>query len=67
MTNLPIDFLVAAVGTMPKSLPESIRQGDNLSAGFRRSWLAGDMDDALATSDEATQPLDHVQNELLRH
>ncbi|MEF3063437.1 hypothetical protein [Pandoraea apista] len=67
MTNRPIDFLVAAAGTTPKSLPESIRQVGNLSAGFCRSWLAGDMDDALATSEEAFQLLDHIQNELLRH
>jgi hypothetical protein len=67
MTNRSFDFLVAAVGTTPKSLPESIRQVGNLSAGFCRSWLARDMDDALATSEEAFQLLDHVQNELLRH
>jgi hypothetical protein len=53
MNNRPFDFLVAAVGATPKSLPESIRQVDNLSAGFCRSWLAGDMDDALATNEQA--------------
>lgn len=61
-----MDFLVSATGTAPKSLPESIRQVGNLSAGFCRSWLANEIDDAVTTSEEAFQLLDHIQNELLR-
>lgn len=67
MTNQYAEFLVAATSSSPGSLPESIRQVGNLSAGFCRSWLANENDDALATSEEAFQLLDHIQNELLRH
>ncbi len=67
MTDRYTEFLVAATNTPPKSLPESIRQVGNLSAGFCRSWLSNEINDALATSEEAFQLLDHIQNELLRH
>jgi hypothetical protein len=67
MTNKNLEFLVAATNTAPKSLPESIRQVGNLSAGFCRSWLSNEITDALTTSEEALQHLDHIQNELLRH
>lgn len=67
MSNTPMDFIVATTGTAPRSLPEAIRQVGNLSAGFCRSWLAGETNDALATSEDAFQLLDHIQGELLRH
>jgi len=59
------EFLV--VRGRPQSLPDSIRQVSNLSAGFCRSWLANELDDAYATSEEAFGLMDHIQNELLRH
>jgi len=67
MTNRITEFLIAATNTAPKSLPESIRQVGNLSAGFCRSWLSNETADASTTSEEAFQLLDHIQNELLRH
>jgi hypothetical protein len=67
MTNRYTEFLVAATGTPPRSLTESIRQVGNASAGFCRSWLCNDIPDALATSEEAFELLDHIQNEVLRH
>ena len=67
MTDRPIEFLVSAASSAPRSLPESIRQVGNLSAGFCRSWLSNQMDDAFTTSEEAFQHFDHIQNELLRH
>lgn len=67
MANTYINFLVAKNNTAPRSLPESIRQVGNLSAGFCRSWLSNEIQDALTTSEEAFQLLDHIQNEFLRH
>lgn len=67
MTDRYTEFLVAATNNPPKSLPESIRQVGNLSAGFCSSWLSNETSDALATSEEAFQLLDHIHNELLRH
>lgn len=64
MSDIPIEFLV---GPRPQSLPDSIRQVSNASAGFCRSWLQSEFDDAEATSEEAFGLLDHIQNELLRH
>lgn len=67
MANRYTEFLVAATNSVPRSLPESIRQVGNLSAGFCRSWLSNEIPDALTTSEEAFQLFDHIQNELLRH
>ena len=67
MTNRNTEFLVAATGQAPQSLFESIRQVSNASAGFCRSWLTQDIPAARATSEEAFELLDHIQNELLRH
>lgn len=67
MKNRHIEFLVAATGMAPRTLPESIRQVSNASAGFCRSWLTQNISDALATSEEAFELFDHIQNELLRH
>lgn len=67
MANRHTEFLVAANNSAPRSLPESIRQVGNLSAGFCRSWLSNEIPDALTTSEEAFQLFDHIQNELLRH
>lgn len=67
MTNRHIEFLVTPTSFAPRSLPESIRQVGNLSAGFCRSWVSDEIIDAQATSEEAFQFLDHIQNELLRH
>lgn len=67
MTNDRISFLVAGTDNAPKTLPESIRQVSNASVGFCRSWLANDIPDALSTSEEAFELLDHIQNDLLRH
>ncbi len=64
MTNHYIHFLKAST---PKSLLESISQVGNLSARFCCSWLANETDGAAATSEEAFQHFDHIQNELLRH
>jgi len=61
------EFLIDPSGKPPCTLPELIRQVANSSAGFSRSWTAGDLDDAHATSAEAFSCLDHIQNELLRH
>ncbi len=66
MSNRHIKFLVDQTYT-PKSLYDSIRKVGDLSAGFCRSWLSNEIADALATSEEAFQLLDHIQNELLRH
>lgn len=66
MTTRPIEFLVPPTSSAPRSLPESIRQVGNLSAGFCRSWNSSEIADAHATSEEAFQLLDHIQNELLR-
>jgi len=67
MTIQYINFLVSATNSAPRSLPESIRQVGNLSAGFCHSWLSNDIPDALTTSEEAFQLFDHIQNEILRH
>lgn len=67
MTNRYTEFLVAATNSAPRTLSESIRQVSNASAGFCRSWITQDISDALATSEEAFELLDHIQNELLRH
>lgn len=67
MTNRHNKFLVATTNSAPRSLPESIRQVGNLSAGFCRSWLSNEIPDALTTSEDAFQLFDHIQNELLRH
>ena len=67
MANRHTEFLVAVNNAAPRSLPESIRQVGNLSAGFCRSWLFNDIPDAQNTSEEAFQLFDHIQNELLRH
>jgi hypothetical protein len=67
MTDKHFELLVAKSPSAPKSLPESIRQVGNLSAGFCRSWLSNEIADATATSEEAFQLLDHIQNELFRH
>lgn len=67
MTDRYTEFLVAATNSAPRSLSESVRQVGNLSAGFCRSWLTNEIPDALTTSEEAFQLLDHIQNELLRH
>jgi len=67
MTNRYTEFLIAATNSVPRSLPESIRQVGNLSAGFCRSWLSNEIHDAVTTSEEAFQLFDHIQNELLRH
>jgi hypothetical protein len=67
MTNRYNEFLVAATSSAPRTLPESIRQVGNLSAGFCRSWLSNEIPDALTTSEDAFQLFDHIQNELLRH
>ena len=67
MANRYTEFLVAATNSAPRSLPESIRQVGNLSAGFCRSWRSNEIPDAHTTSEEAFQLFDHIQNELLRH
>jgi hypothetical protein len=67
MTDRFFDFMVAPTGSAPRTLTECIRQVGNASAGFCRSWLAHDISDAEATSEEAFELLDHIQNELLRH
>ncbi|WP_143496161.1 hypothetical protein [Pseudomonas mosselii] len=67
MANGFTEFLVAANSSAPRTLFESIRLVGNASSGFCKSWLAQDMSDALATSEEAFGLLDHIQNELLRH
>lgn len=67
MSNIPFDFMVAPTASTPRTLLESIRQVSNASAGFCRSWLAQEISDALTTSEEAFELLDHIQNELLRH
>lgn len=61
------EFLVQANASAPRTLLESIRLVSNASSGFCKSWIAQDMSDALATSEEAFGLLDHIQNELLRH
>lgn len=60
------EFLVALDGKSPKNLRDSIRRVSNASAGFRSSWLEGQVSEALETSQEAFEHLDYVQNELLR-
>lgn len=67
MPNRYTEFLVASSSSAPKTLAESIRQVDNLSAGFCRSWLANEITEALTTSEEAFQLFDHIQNAILRH
>lgn len=60
------EFLVDPTGKTPKNIHDSIRRVQNASAGFIRSWSAGDSDDAAATSHEAFEHLDYIQNELIR-
>ena len=62
-----MQFLVNPNGNPPQTLPESFRKLLNLSSGFCRSWTNQDLSDAQATSEEAFELLDHIQNELLRH
>jgi hypothetical protein len=53
--------------TAPRTLSDSIRQLQNTSAGFCRSWAEGDHQGAGAITEDAFKSLDHIQNELLRH
>jgi len=62
-----LQFLKNPNGNPPQTLPESFRKLSNLSAGFCRSWTNQDLPDAQATSAEAFELLDHIQNELLRY
>ncbi|QQM62978.1 hypothetical protein JG479_09375 [Pseudoalteromonas sp. LC2018020214] len=62
-----MQFLVNPNGNPPQTLPESFRKLLNLSSGFCRSWTTQELSDAQATSEEAFEVLDHIQNELLRH
>ena len=66
MADRYIDFMVALKGSAPRTLHEYIRLLGNASSRFCRSWIAGDIDDVKATSEEAFGMLDHIQNELLR-
>ncbi|TOC20266.1 hypothetical protein CGJ90_21550 [Vibrio parahaemolyticus] len=66
MTGRFTEFLVCPSGKSPKNLKDSIRRIQNSSLGFRESWLSGEHDDALKTSEEAFEHLDYVQNEFLR-
>jgi hypothetical protein len=62
-----LHFLVNPNGNPPQTLPESFRKLLNLSSGFCRSWNNHELSDAQATSEEAFELLDHIQNEILRH
>lgn len=62
-----MQFLVNPNGNPPQTLPESFRKFLNLSSGFCRSWANQELSDAQATSEEAFELLDHIQNELIRH
>lgn len=67
MTDRDIQFLVEPLGKAPQTLSESIRLVSDASAEFCRHWITQDINNASATSAEAFQLLDHIQNELLRH
>jgi hypothetical protein len=60
-----VDFLIDRTGSAPRNLGESIRRVQDCSSGFRRSWPQR-QGDAYATSQEAFEHLDYIQNELLR-
>lgn len=59
------EFLIDRTGNAPRNLAESIRRVQDCSSGFRRSWPLR-QNDAYATSQEAFEHLDYIQNELLR-
>lgn len=66
MSPRDIEFLVNPSGKSPENLKDSIRRVKDASAGFRQSWLDGNREDAVKTSQEAFKHLDFIQNELLR-
>jgi hypothetical protein len=66
MNGRSIEFLVDRSGSAPRNLSDSIRQVQNCSSGFRRIWPQGLLQEALETSQDAFEHLDHIQNEILR-
>ena len=66
MSNDFTEFLVPPAGKAPKNLSDSVRKIGNASVAFVHSWHAGEIGEALATSEEAFEHLDFVLGELLR-
>lgn len=66
MTERYPEFMVNVTGKSPRNLKNSIRRVLDASAGFGRSWLAGEEPEAYETSQEAFGHLDYITSELLR-
>jgi len=65
MQNQFTEFLIDRNGNVSRNLSESVRRVQDCSSGFRRSWPQR-QNDACATSQDAFEHLDYIQNELLR-
>jgi len=60
-------FLVNPQGLAPKTLKEAIVLLEKSSSDFCSQWKNSNILQAVKTSEQAFNALDHIQNELLRH